>query len=350
VNLPHFAQPLCLLFFLLLPLVLWRWFRQGRTALRFSDVRPLQALPRGRSAVAHWGGLVLRGLALGSLIVAMAGPRWPDLGTRIPTEGIAIVIALDVSGSMGERDFTWGNAPVSRLEAVKLALHLFVEGGEGVGGERLEGRKHDLLGLVTFATRPESLCPLTLSHNVLLKLLDGEQARTVPDEGRTNIGDGIAWALYRLKAAGNRRKVIVLLTDGEHNVDELGPAKEKALRPKQAAQLAANLNIPIYTIDAGSDAPPKEGAAVEEGSAADRITAVKTLQEVARMTKGQYFRASDTKMLLEVCGQIDRLERREIETFLYRRYAEGYPWFGLAGFVLLMAVQLLELTFWRRLP
>jgi Ca-activated chloride channel family protein len=350
VELPHFAQPLWLLLLLLLPLLLWRWFRQGRVALRFSDVSPLQSLPRGRSATAHWGGLVLRGLALLSLIVALSGPRWPDRGTRIPTEGIAIVLALDVSGSMGERDFTWGAEPVSRLEAVKRALRLFVEGGEGVGGEKLEGRKHDLLALVTFATRPESVCPLTLSHNVLLKLLEGEQPRTIPDEGRTNIGDGIAWALYRLRAAGNRRKVIVLLTDGEHNVEQLGPAKEKALRPRQAAQLAANLNIPIYAIDAGSDAPPKEGGGVDEGSAADRINAVKTLQEVARMTKGRYFRASDTKALLEVCGQIDRLERREIETFLYRRYAEGYPWFGLAAFVCLMAVQLLELTLWRRLP
>jgi Ca-activated chloride channel family protein len=344
VALPHFAHPLWLLLALLLPPLMWRWFWQGRTALRFSDVRPLRILPTGRSRAARWGGLVLRSLALLLLVVAIAGPRWPDPGTRIPTEGIAIVLAVDVSGSMAEPDFTWRGEPITRLEAVKRALRLFVEGGVGIDGERLEGRKNDLLGLVVFATRPQSVCPLTLSHGVLLNLLKGEEARTVPEEGRTNIGDGIAWGLYRLRPAGNRRKVLVLLTDGEHNVPE------PALKPRQAAQLAGNSQVPIYVIDAGSDTPAAGEGAIEKGSAVDRLTAVKTLQEVARMTKGRYFRASDTKSLLEVCGQIDRLERREIVSFQYARYAEGYPWFGLAAFVLLIAVQFLELTFWRRLP
>ncbi len=343
MTLPHFAHPLWLLLAWLVPPLMWRWYRQGRTALRFSDVRPLRALPGGRSRAAQWGGLLLRGLALLLIIVALAGPRWPDPGTRIPTEGIAIVLAVDVSGSMAERDFTWRNEPITRLEAVKRALRLFVEGGKGIDNEHLEGRKNDLLGLVVFATRPESVCPLTLSHGGLLKLLDAEQPREVP-HGYTNIGDGIAWGLYRLKAAGNCRRVLVLLTDGEHNVGK------PALTPRQAAQLAGNSNVPIYVIDAGSDLPSKGEGAKDERSAADRVGAVKTLQEVARMTKGRYFRASDTKTLLEVCGQIDRLERQPIVTFEYARYGEGYPWFGLAGFVLLMAVQFLELTFWRRLP
>ena len=138
--------------------------------------------------------------------------------------------------------------------------------------------------------------------------------------------------------------MLVLLTDGEHNVPP------PALKPRQAAQLAGNLGVPIYAIDAGSDAPPKGPDAADDKSVADRLAAKKILQEVARMTKGRYFQAGDTKALLEVCGQIDRLERREIESFQYRRYAEAYAWFGLAAFALLLGVQILELTAWRRMP
>ncbi len=345
MALPQFAQPLWLLLALLVPPLIWWWHRGRPSALRFSDTTTLRTLRRGRSRSAVWGGVGLRAAALLLLVVALAGPRWPDPGSRIPTEGIAIVLVVDVSGSMAERDFTWQGEPVRRIDAVKRALRLFVEGGNGPNGEHLEGRRTDLLGLVTFATVPESVCPLTLSHGVLLQMLEAEQPRTLPDEGRTNIGDAIAWGLHRLRAAGTRRKVIVLLTDGEHNVPP------PALKPRQAAQLAGNSGVPIYTIDAGSDVPPKEDSeAASDTSIADRLNAKKILQEVARMTKGRYFQAGDTKALLEVCGQIDRLERREIESFQYRRYAEAYGWFGLAAFVLLLSVQVLELTVWRRIP
>jgi Ca-activated chloride channel family protein len=329
---------------LLVPPLLW-WWRRGRpAALRFSDTTALRRLPRGHSRGAVWGGLGLRAAALLLLIVALAGPRWPDPGSRIPTEGIAIVLVVDVSGSMAERDFTWQREPVRRIDAVKKALRLFVEGGDGPDGEHFEGRRNDLIGLVTFATVPESVCPLTLSHGVVLQMLDGEEPRTLPEEGRTNIGDGMAWGLHRLQAAGGRRKVMVVLTDGEHNV------AGTALKPRQAAQLAGNLGVPVYTIDAGSDTPPKGPDGADETSVADRLNAKKILQEVARMTKGRYFQAGDTKALLAVCEQIDRLERREIESFQYRRYAEAYAWFGLGAFLLLLAVQALELTLWRRMP
>ncbi|MCI0462966.1 MAG: VWA domain-containing protein [Gemmataceae bacterium] len=342
---PHFTQPLWLQLLALIPPLLWWWDQQSRSALRFSDTRPLLRLPSGRSGQARYGGLILRGAGLMLLVVALAGPRWPDPGSRIATDGIAIVLVVDVSGSMNERDFTWQGEPVRRIDAVKRALRLFVEGGEGPEKIKLEGRRNDLLGLVTFATVPESVCPLTLSHPVLLALLENEQPRERPDEGRTNIGDGIAWGLHRLRAAGPRRKVLVLLTDGEHNV---GPP---ALKPRQAGQLAGNLGVPIYTIDAGNDAPPKAPADGADGtSAADRLKARKILQEVARMTRGRYFQAHDTKALLDVCSQIDRLERSEIESFRYRRYAEGYAWFGLGSFVLFVLAQALELTWWRRVP
>jgi Ca-activated chloride channel family protein len=337
-----FANPWFLLLMPLVPLLVWWWLRQRRGALRYPHLGLFAGLPAGRSRIARWGGAGLRAAALLFLVLALAGPRWPDLRTRITTEGIALVMLVDVSGSMAERDFDWGEERLSRLEAVKRAFRLFVAGGEGPDGEGLEGRPEDQIGLVTFAARPESPCPLTLSHSVLLRLLDAEQPRSVPTESQTNIGDAIAWGLHRLESAGPRRKVLVLLSDGEHNV----PAP--ALLPRQAAQLAANLRVPIYAIDTGGPAV-RAGEAVSR-SAADREAGERALQAAARITGGQYFRAHDTRALLAVCRDIDRLERQEIQSFQYRRYYEGYPWLGLASLVFLLTVQVLELTLWQRVP
>jgi Ca-activated chloride channel family protein len=345
---PEFAHPAVLLLLLAVPPLVWWWLRRSRGALRHPGGAALAGLPAGRSAWARRGGAALRGTGLALLVGALAGPRWPDLGSRIPTEGIAIGIVLDVSGSMAERDFTWKDPAtgrpeeVSRLEAVKRAFRLFVAGGDWPGGERLAGRDNDLIALVTFATRPETACPLTLSHSVLLKILDEQEPRSVPEEARTNIGDAVAWALHRLQSAGARRKVLILFTDGEHNVPP------PALKPRQAAQLAGNLGVPVYVIDAGSDAPPAKDA--EGGSAEDRVNAKKTLQEVAHISKGQYFSAQDARALVEVCARIDELERQRIESFQYRRYHEAYAWPGLAALALFAAVSVLEMTFWRRIP
>jgi Ca-activated chloride channel family protein len=347
--LPQFTHPLVLLLLLAVPPLVWWWLRLGHGALRYPCTRILTGLPPGRSRLARSGGAALRGAALALLVLALAGPRWPDPGTRLPTEGIAIGILLDVSGSMAETDFSWKNPAtgkeeeISRLEAVKRVFRLFVAGGDGPDSEHLEGRGNDLIALVTFATRPESACPLTLSHGTLLKIMEEERPRTVPTENRTNIGNAIVWGLYRLQPAPGRRKVLILLTDGEHNVPP------PALKPRQAAQLAGNLGVPIYVIDAGSDGPPGK-ANLEEDSAVDRLTARKTMQDVAKMTRGAYFQAQDTKSLLDVCSRIDEMERQRIESFQYRRYFEAYPWLGLAALGLVVTALALEMTFWRKVP
>lgn len=329
-----FANPWFLLLLLTLPLLAWRRWTQRRAALRYADTRLLTGLPVGQTKIARWAGVGLRTLMLLLLIIALAGPRWPDLRTRLPAEGIAIEMVVDVSGSMNEEDFPWQDKDIKRLDAVKKVFRLFVAGGDGPGGETLEGRPHDLIGLITFADRPENVCPLTLSHAVLLGLLDDQKPRA----DATNIGDGIAWGLHRLENAGPRRRVLVLLTDGYHNV------AAPAWTPRQAAQIAARYDVPIYAIDAGRQSE-REGEKAE-----DRKKAIQSLQEVARMTNGKYFEAGNVGELLAACQEIDRLERADIETFRYRRYHEGYVWFGLAAFVVLMAVQALELTIWRRLP
>ena len=150
--------------------------------------------------------------------------------------------------------------------------------------------------------------------------------------------------LHRLQSAGPRRRVLLLLSDGEHNVAQT----QSGWTPRQAAQVAANLGVPIYAIDAGGETnSERERPPV---TAAQRTEGIRTLQEVARISKGRYFQARDTATLLDVCRQIDRLERSEIESFQYRRYYEGYPWFGLASFVLLAGLFVLERTVWLRVP
>lgn len=355
--LPQFTNPGYLWLTLLAPLLFWWLLRRRRSALRHPAVGELAGLPFSSARLARWGPGALRSLALLLLVMALAGPRWPDLSTRIETEGIALVMLVDVSGSMAERDFDWRGESITRLDAVKKVFHLFVAGGEGSDApgdgsdaSNFQGRPTDQIGLVTFATRPETACPLTLSHSVLLRLLDAEEPRRIPGESETNISDAVALGLHRLRGAGPRRKVLVLLSDGEHNV----PHPQSGWTPRQAAQVANGLSIPLYTIDAGgTGASTNEPAAKEDAGASPgetRAQAVRTLEEMVRIAHGRYFQARDTQGLLSACRAIDALERSDLQSFQYRRYHEAYPWVGLAAFVLFSIALSLERTVWRRIP
>jgi Ca-activated chloride channel family protein len=341
----QFANPGFLLLLLAVPPLVWWWLRWRRPALRYPDTVWLAVLPGGRSLIASYGGAVLRATALVLLVFALAGPRWPDRGTRIPTEGIAIQMVVDVSPSMGELDYQWHGKNKSRLETAKDAFRLFVRGGEGQeDGPRFEGRPNDLIGLLTFGDRPETACPLTLSHSVLLDMVGKVESKTVSE---TNISDALVLGLYRLKNAPPKRKVLVLLSDGEHNY--LNPRSE--WKPLQAAQIAANLGIPIYTIDAGGDVPGADDPDTSDGAAQVRAAGIRTLQDIARLTNGKYFQARDGDALLAACRDLDeQLEREQIESFQYRRYFEGFPWFALASLVLLVTATVFDRTVWLRIP
>ena len=336
-------------FFWLVPVALvlpWWWLRRPRPALRFSDASLLAGLPSGRAARAKWGGLALRVLAFSLLVIACAGPRRPDLQTRLPAEGIAIVLALDVSGSMAEKDAVWSAAlpPVSRLDVAKRSFSLFIRGGEAPDGTAFDARESDQVGLVTFAAVPETACPLTLNHSVLLRVADGLEPKSGIDAG-TNVGDAMAEGLIRLeKGAGDRRKVMIVLSDGEHNISKEGPSDP--LKPRQAAQLAANLGIRVYTIDAGGE--PTEAMTPEQRE--QRIAGRQTLQAVAELTGGRSFSATSGSELLAAYRDISAIEKSTVESYQYRRWFEYAPWFAAAAAAALLACHVLERTRWRTLP
>lgn len=337
----YFTHPLALVLLLLLPALLWWQLRQRRRAVQFSASSLLSGLPTGRSKRVRILGLGARLLALALLIIALAGPRWPDEGSRIPTDVISIAIVLDASQSMTETDFNWKGEKISRLDAVKRVFELFVIGGEGPDGAQFAGRPNDLVALVVFAQYPETVCPLTLDHAALVERLRKQEARK---QEWTVIGDGIAWALQGLAKTGKGKKVVVLLTDGEQQYEAKG-----VLKPRQAAQLAGNMGVPIYAIDAGKDLDALKDAKPEEVT--NRQRAQKIMQDVAALTpQGKYFRADDAKTLLDVCQEIDALEREQTPSFEYRRYYQGFVWFGIASFASLWGILALEMTFWRRLP
>jgi Ca-activated chloride channel homolog len=332
-----------LLVLLVPPLVVW-WLYQGRNALRHSATQLVVGPLTLRAKLARWGGAGLRGLGLILLVFALARPRTPDLRTRIDTEGIAVVMVLDVSGSMGDRDFDWNLERIRRIDAVKRAFRLFVAGGsaldampEGTAATAFEGRPTDEIGLVTFAARPEKTCPLTLSHSALLRVLDTAEPLSIPGESETNISDALAVALQKLENAKPPRRVLILLTDGEHNVVD----PRSGWTPRQVGSLAMSLKIPIYTIDAGTD--------LDETNPT-RLKAKETLTELSMRTKGEAFQARDGVALLKACQAIDKLERSKIHSFQYRRYHEAYPWVALASFVVFLAALLLDGTIWRRVP
>lgn len=330
---PHLAQPAYLLLLLLLPLVV-RWhLRRRRRGVTHPSLALFDGLPVGRVLLAEHGGLALRVASLALIVLALSQPRWPDLRTRLESEGIAILLAVDVSGSMAERDFDRDGQLISRLQAVQYVFRDFVE-----------RRPADLIGLVSFATRPEATCPLTLNHTTLLRLLSAQEPLGVPGESETNLSDAVALSLTRLRAAGPRRKILVLLTDGEHNQSQT----RSGWSPRQAAQVAASLGVPIHAIDAG--ASPAGDDAENATALRAREQAEATLQDMARLTGGSYFPARDTNALENACRRIDQLERTAIASYQYRRYHEAYPWVALAAFVLYVSALVLDQTLWRRLP
>ena len=247
---------------------------------------------------------------------------------------------------MAEKDAVWSAnlPPLSRLDVAKRSFALFIRGGDAPDGTAFEPRESDQVGLVVFAALPDTVCPLTLNHSVLLRVAEGLEPRSGIDAG-TNVGDAIAEGLIRLeKGTGDRRKVLILLSDGEHNISKEGPSDP--LKPKQAAQLAANLGIRVYTIDAGGE--PTAAMAPEQRD--QRKQGRETLQAVSEMTGGRSFSATSGSELLAAYREISTLEKSAVQSYQYRRYFEYYPWFAAAAVAFLLMSHVLERTRWRVTP
>ena len=284
---------------------------------------------------------ILLALSVLAVAIALAGPRSADQTTRVMREGIAIMLVVDRSGSMDARDFVAGDYSVSRLDAVKRALQTFVLGTRGSGG-----RPNDLVGVVTFGTYADGVCPLTLDHGNLMGIVDQLEVARERAESATAVGEGLALAVERLRAHPAQSKVVVLLSDGVNNAGIIAPL--------QAAELAATLDIKVYTVGAGSSGIAPMPVRTASGRTVLRPTPVEidedTLKRIAKRTGGRYFNARDADALTETYAEIDRLERSEITEIRYLQYREHYAWFVVTGLVLVLLSSLGAGTLLRRLP
>jgi Ca-activated chloride channel family protein len=325
------AHPWVLLLLPLLALLGFVWARVRRrleVGLAFSAPSELRGT-LGRRAHAARALPILRALALALLVVALAGPRIGRAKVRSHSEGVDIVLALDISGSMQALDF----APGNRLDAAKSVAKTFIEGRPG-----------DRIGLVVFASSAFTQCPLTTDHAVLLRLLEQIKIGDIADG--TAVGMAIGTSINRVKDVPGESRVIILLTDGMNNTGVLDPLT--------AASLASTLGIRIYTIGAGT-----RGLApfpVDDPIFGRRVRQVQvdvdeeTLQQIAADTGGLYFRATDSESLARIYERIDALEKRRVETEEYVEYRDVGVYFLWPALALVLLEVLLQATWLRRLP
>jgi len=323
-----FARPWLLL--LLLGLVLWWWRRRRNEvpAARYSDV----TIPAAVSARRWWVTLppVLRAASIATLVLAAAGPRVGGDTVEVKQEGIAIVIAIDISSSMLAEDF----APSNRLEVAKRQAIAFIR-----------GRSADRIGVVAFAGEALTQVPITLDYPVVEQAVMDIKIGSLEDG--TAIGSGLAVAVNRLRRSPDKSKVILLLTDGENN--------KGLIDPRTAAATAGAYGIKVYTIGVGTEgeAPIPTGRGLGGGFRYE-ILPVKIdevlLKEIASRTGGQYFRAKDSEALSRIFHQIDQLEKTPVSVTRYTRFDEATRPFMLIGLLALGLELLLDATLVVRIP
>jgi Ca-activated chloride channel family protein len=335
--------------------VSWTQYRQRRAAVLYSSVQLLRHLPVTLALrVKRWLPW-MRAVGLLLVVVALARPQRGLEAFRVRTEGIAIQMCLDRSGSMQALDFELNGERVNRLAAVKHVFREFV-----TGGQNLSGRPDDLIGLVAFGGYAEAKAPLTLDHGALLQVLDTveipqpiEDARgrvineqLLEEEMATAIGDSVLVAVDRLKGVQAKSKAIILLSDGEQTAG--------VAQPQQAAEAAKAFGIKIYTIGVGTTERVPFPAVDEFGRQVLVPQMVRmdeaTLKMMADTTGGKYFNAKDTQTLADVYAAIDRLEKTATEGRLYTEYRELYAWLLLPGLGLVLLEVVLSATRFRALP
>jgi Ca-activated chloride channel homolog len=328
----HFAQPWAFLLLAVIPVLVWRHVRRMRAgdgSLRFASTISLEGIRtpwtvRFRHVLF---GMNLCALLLG--ITAMARPQKGIEEEEVFTEGVDIILALDASGSMAAEDF----APRNRLYVAKLVLENFVE-----------GLKYDPAGLVVFAGKAYSSCPLTMDYGALIQVVDNVELGSIEDG--TAIGNALATCMNRLREARAKSKVIVLVTDGVNNRGEI--------QPLDAAEIARTLEVKIYTVGIGSHGTarvpvvdPNYGKVyVDMQVEIDEALLIR----IAEMTGGIYYRATDRPSLEKIFQEIGRLEKTRIQVKSYTHYNERFNDFLLPALALAFFATLAGFSRFARLP
>ena len=324
-----FAQPAFLYLLIIIPvMIVFYVYKQHKTvaALRVSGSQPFdRAVKTFRNYLRHilFG---FRTAAITLLIFILARPQATDNFQDVSTEGIDIILALDISGSMLARDFR-----PDRLEASK-----------NVATEFITGRPYDRIGLVVFSGESFTQCPITTDHAVLINLLREIKSGMIEDG--TAIGMGLATAVNRLKDSEAKSKVIILLTDGVNN--------RGLVAPVTAAEIAKTYGIRVYTIGVGTQGVAPYPVQTPYGLRYQDMEVEideAILKDIAKMTDGKYFRATDNEKLKQVYSEIDKLEKSRIDTRQFKLKEEKYGKLAMAAFCLILLEIILKNSIFKNL-
>lgn len=326
-----FANPTYLyLLLLLIPLVGWYVYKlsKSQASMQVSSSEVFQ-LPEARSWKIYLRHVpfVLRMVLIALLIVVLARPQSTNSWQNSSTEGIDIMLAMDISSSMLAQDLK-----PNRLEAAKDVAASFIN-----------GRQNDNIGLVVFAAESFTQCPLTTDHMVLLNLFKDIQPGIIQDG--TSIGLGLANAVSRIKDSQAKSKVIILLTDGVNNAGEIAPVT--------ASEIAKTFGVRVYTIGVGTQGeapyPFQTAFGIQYQNVPVEIDEP-TLKQIAATTGGQYFRATDNASLKAIYEEIDQMEKTKISVQEFSKKQEEYMHWALLVFILLLVEVLLKNTLLRNIP
>jgi Ca-activated chloride channel family protein len=325
-----FANPELFYFLMvLIPMIVYYYFKQSslRPSIRFSNIEIFEQMPRSYKYYLRHLLFALRIFAVALLIFALARPQSSDNWKKETTEGIDIILALDISSSMLAEDLR-----PNRLEAAKNVAINFIS-----------DRELDRMGLVVFSGESFTQCPLTNDHAILINLLKNVESGIIEDG--TAIGMGLANAVNRLKDSEALSKVVILLTDGENNRGDVAPLS--------AADIARTFGIRVYTIGVGTIGTAPYPFQTPFGIQYQQVEVKideKTLKEISQITDGKYFRATSTKSLTEIYQEIDKLEKSKIDVKEFSNIKEEFFIFAFIGFFILILEIVLKNTILRSIP
>jgi Ca-activated chloride channel homolog len=328
-NNVEFANPEYFWVLALIPiLVLYKIFisNNRKTTLNYSDTKPFEGTKNWKVRLRELP-FFIRLIIIGLISIILARPQTTSGEEKVTSEGIDIVLALDVSTSMLAQDLQ-----PNRIKAAKKTAEEFID-----------NRPNDRIGLVVFAGQSFTQSPITVDHTILKELLDKLETGMVQDG--TAIGMGLATSVSRLKESEAKSRVVILLTDGDNN--------SGSVSPETAAEIAKTFGIRVYTIGVGTKGKAKYPVQTPFGTRTQYID-VKLdeamLTKIADITDGKYFRATNNKSLADIYKQIDELEKTKVDVAYFSNHTELYYPYAIAAIALLFFEMLLRLTIFRKLP